>query len=106
MKCIIVQVHTHKNTQYTLDEYLHTIRASGRHPEVEPEEDNPSVINLNFFTEDAKVFWEEFQQVTQADPACANWLKKVGIIVCEGQYGWNDALLLAHFDPNEELDEL
>lgn len=106
MKCIIVQVHSHKNTQYTLDECLQAIRSTGRHPEVEPEEETPSIVNLNFFTEDAKVFWEEFQQATLTDSACGAWLKEVAIIVCEGEYGWNDALLLAHFEASEALDTL
>lgn len=106
MKCIIVQLHTHKNTGYSLDECLQAIRAIGRYPEVEPEEQTPSIINLNFFTEDPSVFWAEFQQKILLNTTCGTWLKEVGIIVCEGEYGWNDALLLAHYDVNETLDNL
>ncbi len=106
MKCIIVQLHTQKNTHHTLASCLQTIRAIGRHPEVEPEEDNPSIINLNFFTEDTVVFWAEFQQQILNNTPCGDWLKEVAIIVCEGEYGWNDALLLAHYDDNEKLDTL
>ena len=62
MKCIIVQLHTHKNAQYSLNECLAAVRAIGRYPEVEPEEENPTIVNLNFFTEDPRAFWAEFQQ--------------------------------------------
>lgn len=106
MKCIIVQLHTHKNAQYSLNECLEAVRAIGRHPEVEPEEETPSIVNLNFFTENPRAFWAEFQQKILLNTACGTWLKEVGIIVCEGEYGWNDALLLAHFDANEALDTL
>lgn len=106
MKCIIVQVHTQKDGSFTLDECLKHIRAAGRHPEVEPEEDDPAIVNLNFFTEDAPAFWQEFQRNNLQDTPTGRWLKNVAIIVCEGQYGWNDALLLAHFDASETLDAL
>ncbi|WP_053981087.1 hypothetical protein [Marinagarivorans algicola] len=106
MKCIIVQLHIDKNTRYTLKNCLQAIRAIGRYPEVEPEEDNPSIINLNFFTEDAVIFWADFQQKILNSTPCGDWLKEVAIVVCEGEYGWNDALLLAHYDDSEKLDLL
>jgi hypothetical protein len=33
-------------------------------------------------------------------------LAQAAIVVCEGELGWDDYLLLHHFNSDEELDEL
>jgi hypothetical protein len=42
------------------------------------------------------------RELLQADPALAN----IAIVVCQGERGWDDYLLLHHFDSSVPLDQL
>ena len=55
-------------------------------------------VNITFQTDDPKKLnkWA-LEQLGD--------LKKIAIIVCEGDFGWDDYLLLHHFDPEEKLDD-
>jgi hypothetical protein len=61
-------------------------------------------INVNFRTLDLPRLWQAIQErlgfVEDAKPPIARAL----IVVCEGEYGWDDYLLLHHFDDVEHPD--
>jgi len=62
-------------------------------------------INVNFETSDAQRLWVVLQSVlhlnTEPKPTIASAL----IVVCEGSHGWNDYLLLHHYDKSQSVDE-
>ncbi|HEY7771620.1 MAG TPA: hypothetical protein VIC26_00450 [Marinagarivorans sp.] len=106
MKCFIIQIDPTRDDSYSLDAFIRLVRAQGKFPEVEPDYDEPSLTNLNFFTEQPQQYWQDLKTRVLQHPDCAEWIKKVAIVACEGEHGWGDALLLAHYDNNEALDTL
>lgn len=64
--------------------------------------DHEGYVNIDLKLADISVIWTELQEELRADPgfACA------AIIVCEGRHGWDDYLLLHHFDPLQPIDSL
>ncbi len=106
MKCLIIQIQPQRDTRHSVNELAALSRTIGRYPEVEPDYEHPEFTNLNYFTEHLPTLWAELQQKLFADSPLSSWLKQVAVVICEGEYGWSDALLLQHFDASEELDSL
>lgn len=106
MKCFIIQIDPSRDTSYSIEAFTRLVREQDKFPEVEADYENSALTNLNFFTEQPTEFWQYLQANIIQHPDCAAWLKQVAVVVCEGEHGWNDALLLAHFDSNEALDTL
>lgn len=71
------------------------IRASGG------DEDGP-YVHIAMDTEDLPGLWSQLRAVWRADSNLA----RCSIVVAEGQAGWDDYLLLHHFEPQEPLDDL
>lgn len=84
-------------------EKLAALGAEGPSVERNPGED---WVNVNFRTPDITGLWHAIQDrlgLAQGNrPPIANAL----IVVCEGEYGWDDYLLLHHFDELETPDVL
>lgn len=106
MKCISVQLHPARDRTYGLDDLLVLVRSIGRYPEVDVDEDDPTSVTLNFFTEDLQRFWSEFQQGVLNDADLGSWARATVIVVCEGDQGWDNYLLLWHYDPQQRTDQL
>lgn len=106
MKCVSVQIHPANDGSYEVDDLLALVRSIGRYPEVDSDEGDSHSVNLNFFTEDLQRFWREFQEGVLNDAALGPWVRKTAIIVCEGDQGWDDYLLLWHYDQTHTADRL
>ena len=65
-------------------------------------DDGGAYININLKSSDPVALWHTIQQLLKQNASLAN----ACIIVCEGDDGWNDYLLLHHYDRTEALDEL
>jgi hypothetical protein len=65
-------------------------------------EDEGPYINVGFEAADPAGLWAAIREQFRADHALAG----AAIVVCQGDYGWDDYLLLHHFDPAEPLDKL
>jgi hypothetical protein len=64
--------------------------------------DRGRYVNVEFETEDAAGVWA----VVRAELRVVPGLAGAAIVCCEGEHGWDDFLLLHHFDPAEPLDRL
>jgi hypothetical protein len=64
--------------------------------------DEGRYINVNIVTNDLAALWSNIQPELQLIDGFA----QASIICCEGAHGWDDYLLLHHFDPTEPLDAL
>ena len=62
-------------------------------------------FNFTFETENLKELWAVVQSKVLANDTLAP-LAKASIIACEGNIGWNDYLLLFHFDPSVPQDSI
>ena len=61
-------------------------------------------INVNFVTDDLSALWKAIEStlISSSTRPVSDGI----IIVCEGDHGWDDYLLLYHFDKNEAIDKL
>ena len=66
--------------------------------------DNGHYINIVFQTPDAPRLWQAIQSTLCLTPENMPPISRSIIVVCEGKNGWNDYLLLHHFDKSEALD--
>lgn len=112
MKCFCVQIHLEKSPEIdekklirlfnklceTLD-YVSSI-------DIDKGFDSEQYLNINCRTCDLKTLWNQirahFYEHKEFGPALA----KASIVVCEGKNGWDDYLLLFHYDGREKVDSL
>lgn len=62
-----------------------------------------SHLNINCTTEDLATLWAHLKKGLYE---CDSVLQNASIVVCEGESGWDDYLLLHHYDEDEELDSV
>jgi hypothetical protein len=67
-------------------------------------EDEGPYLNIVFATEDPSSSWETLRALLLESARFGDDLKGSCICMCTGQDGWNDYLLLHHFDPEVPLD--
>jgi hypothetical protein len=68
--------------------------------------DNGAYINLLFEANDHKSIWKLFRRELYEDSEIGIGLANSSIATCQGQRGWDDYLLLFHFDPTVKLDDI
>ena len=59
-----------------------------------------------FKTSDLARLWQVVQAKLYAHPTLADLLRQSSMTLCTGEMGWDDYLLLQHFNPTFELDSL
>ena len=68
--------------------------------------DKGEYLNFTFGTEDLRALWERVQEALYRDRNLAGPMGVASIATCEGEHGWDDYLLLHHFDPGVKRDVL
>jgi hypothetical protein len=72
---------------------------------IEGEEDG-GYINVTYSSGDLQALWTLIRSELAGGAARGPSMLGCTIAVCTGQFGWDDYLLLHHFDPLQPLDEL
>ncbi len=65
-------------------------------------DENGPYINVDYAPVDIEMLWRQVRKELRANPK----LSECAIVFCEGDDGWDDYLLLHHFDASEPLDEV
>ena len=78
------------------------LKSEGYNPERIEGNDSGKHINLNIETNNIKNLWVKIEKYLQEH----NELSNSSIIICKGHQGWDNYLLLHHFDSNEKLNEI
>ena len=68
--------------------------------------DRGEYLNFTFGTNDLRALWNLIQQEVYRDPLLASSMAAASMAVCEGEHGWDDYLLLYHFDSAVKTDVL
>ncbi len=63
-------------------------------------------LSLIFETEEPEEFWALLQTVFYEDIKVGTDMVQASLALCEGKHGWDDCLVLHHFDPEVETDTL
>jgi hypothetical protein len=100
MKRLHVQIQPARSRQ--LDGALAVARLSNLRADarVTEGEDKVLFINIDYNVADLPEMWASVRNELSDIPGLA----ESSIVVCEGQNGWDDYLLLHHFDPAESVD--
>lgn len=64
--------------------------------------DDGDYINYDFSSTKAGESWGLLKSILNKDKK----LSQSSIVCCQGSNGWDNYLLLSHYDPNEKLDEI
>lgn len=63
-------------------------------------------LNFIFETGQPQEFWALLQSVFYEDVRVGPDMARASLTLCEGDQGWDDCLVLHHFDPEVETDTL
>lgn len=102
MKYLSIQIQPHRQNEVTKEEAINIINKLGYSVEVDEGFDEGKYINLNIKTEDLQKLWKQIKE----NLLNKRYFIKSTIIACEGSQGWDNYLLLHHYDPTLELDEI
>lgn len=106
LKCLSIQLQPDLDSSHSEAEVIAKVKDLGCFPEVDVIDESERYVNLNFFSEQMPAVWQKLQHGLLNDPQLGPWLRKVAVIVCEGEQSWDDYLLLFHPDPEQDLDAL
>jgi hypothetical protein len=68
--------------------------------------DDGPYVNYDFLSGDLPWLWEVLQNEVFSDDILGPQLALAAIVTCQGSKGWDNYLLLHHYDQNFELDTL
>jgi hypothetical protein len=68
-------------------------------------EDEGPYVNFTFLAKNLPELWTRIKRDVLANPTHGESVSRASIIVCEGKHGWDDYLLLHHYDRTLELDQ-
>src|SRR5262252_173684 len=110
MPILSVQLQPRRAPDLDLDAALAILTSAaelaGAELEISEGEDDGPYINFNFTTQDLPRLWEILQGQVFWDRTIGPHLANASIATCQGKRGWDDYLLLHHFDRDYELDKL
>ena len=110
MPALKVQVHPERAPRLDLDGVLEIFSNAAEMADAEltvsdGEEDGP-YVDFDFLTADLPRLWEVLQSQVFADDVLGPQLALAAIATCQGSKGWDNFLLLHHYDRSLELDTL
>ncbi len=110
MKALNIQIQPERMTKGDPEELVARLRdtADGVQLQFVAEdrgEDNGPYINLSFSASNHVAGWLPLRDAYN-DSDVGRQLALSTIATCEGGHGWDDYLLLHHFDPDEKTDDV
>ena len=69
-------------------------------------EDNGKYINVEFECSDVVRLWNAIKEQLFTRNPMGSIFKNGAVVVCQGDSGWDDYLLLHHYDSSVQLDEV
>ena len=73
--------------------------------EMKEGDDEGPYVNFTFAAKNPAALWANIQRNVLSHPEIGPGVSSSSIIIVEGDEGWDDYLLLHHFDPQYEVDE-
>jgi hypothetical protein len=110
MRALCIQIQPCRLTAGTADELVARLRSAAgeellRYVGDDRGDDDGSYINIHFTAPDHAVAWSRLQELYD-ESDLGQQLTDSTIVTCEGESGWDDYLLLHHFDLEVEVDPL
>ena len=110
MRILVVQIQSNRIGAGDRDRLVEALRSAAddavlRFAGVNNGEDDGPYINVRFEAPDHIAAWAALRTMYMESDV-GRELASSTIATCEGEHGWDDYLLLHHFDPRVQLDEL
>jgi hypothetical protein len=108
MRIIHVQVQPERTKRLDVSATIESLRRIAgnrtlvRRFKFEEGSDNSTYMNFNYLTTKPAGLW----QALRSGPLRSKFLRSASMVVCEGADGWNDYLLLHHWDRRRKLDSV
>jgi len=102
MKYISIQIQPDRDESANKDEAISILTSAGFTPEIQEGEDDGKYINLNIKSDNLKDTWAKIKDSL----INLSQYSKSSIVVCEGSEGWDNYLLLHHYDSSQTTDEI
>lgn len=108
---ICLQLHPHLAPSLDLDQLAKACEAIARGTEgvrgfgVTQGDDEGPYLNFLFAAEEPAAAWARLRPQLFTDSPQGAALHDACMVMCTGANGWDDYLLLHHFDPNVPLDD-
>jgi hypothetical protein len=67
-------------------------------------DENGAYVNIEVQSKNVQHLWEKIQSALLLKSIDSSVIAKGLVVVCEGDKGWDDYLLLYHYDPSEHVD--
>ena len=111
-KLLLIQVQPKRTPELDETQAIRLLTSVGsgtglvKHFEVREGSDEGHYTNVSYATDDLPRLWSLIKQEVLQAPTIGPVLQKATIVACQGEEGWDDYLLLHHFDENEPLDSI
>lgn len=86
-------------------EAIGRVSALVRHHTFDSGYDNGEYYNFTFGTSSARELWQLILSNLYGNRNLAKHMQKASMAMCSSEEGWDDYLLLYHFDPTVALDD-
>jgi len=93
-------------TEECINDLIQTLSSQILNVTSESGDDNGRYINLFVESDDAVGAWDAMKTSLLADSMVGNEIRTAAIVTMTGRNGWDDYLLLHHFDPIQQLDTI
>ncbi len=100
MKKVNIQIQPERNDSLNEDLVAESLTRIGIKPIITEGDDKGRYINYDFETDNIQETWKQIKEHILSIENIA----KTSIICCEGNNGWDDYLLLHHYDGAIKLD--
>ena len=102
LKTLNIQIQPDRSSALDAGEAIRHLRALAADTTVSDGNDDGRYVNVGFRANDLRGLWAV---ISTAITEIAG-LSDAAIVTCEGESGWDDYLLLHHFDPSQPLDKI
>lgn len=105
MADLCIQIHPHRSSGLDLDrvraacEEMAADQTLIRRFAVVEGTDAHDYVNLMFASDDLGALWKALQERLYQGEDFGESMRASSMAMCEGEHGWDDYLLLHHFDP-------
>ena len=102
MKKLKIQIQLERNSCVDESAIIGLLKNYDYDPDIKKGNDSGEYINISVKTGDLLTLWVKIKAYLKNNEC----LSQTSIITCEGSHGWDDYLLLHHFDTKEETDTI
>lgn len=111
MKALSIQVQPNRSPEIDMEriqsefEKLAMVTELVAHHDFNHGEDNGPYYNFTFGTTSAAKLWQRIQQSIYHNVEFGAYMQASSMAMCSSEHGWDDYLLLFHYDPSVTLDD-